>query len=256
MHHPNTKRFKRTLTYFNTDTQCANFQGNPLYQATKQHLNSDKQPKTIKYETWKKETCFGLVFTPCLVLGRLLAWQFWCVHHFFVLRKTGEMDAGGRGQRSWSIWPARKWNIASTGVMPPASCVKISWQLWTKKRGSCLFLALLAFCCFETASVYLSVPAKTFEKTFKGILSENLSISFQLHFIRPTRASAIRLSFCMLLHRCPFPHHCCNNCVILALLLGWATRKHRDGPSGTRQTLATSDSAARNWSPTAPLQSL
>ena len=32
---PNTKRFKRTLIYFNTDTQYANFLGNPLYQATK-----------------------------------------------------------------------------------------------------------------------------------------------------------------------------------------------------------------------------
>ena len=31
---PNTKRFKRTLIYFNTDTQYANFRGNPLYQAS------------------------------------------------------------------------------------------------------------------------------------------------------------------------------------------------------------------------------
>ena len=37
---PNTKRFKRTLIYFNTDTQYANFRGNPLYQATKRHLNN------------------------------------------------------------------------------------------------------------------------------------------------------------------------------------------------------------------------
>ena len=37
---PNTKRFKRTLIYFNTDTQYANFRGNPLYQATKTHLNN------------------------------------------------------------------------------------------------------------------------------------------------------------------------------------------------------------------------
>ena len=27
---------------FNTDTQYANFQGNPLYQATKQHLKTNK----------------------------------------------------------------------------------------------------------------------------------------------------------------------------------------------------------------------
>ena len=39
---PNTKRFKRTLLYFNTDTHYANFRGNPLYQATirlKQQIN-------------------------------------------------------------------------------------------------------------------------------------------------------------------------------------------------------------------------
>ena len=35
---PNTKRFKRTLIYFNTDTQYANFQGNFLNQATKTTL--------------------------------------------------------------------------------------------------------------------------------------------------------------------------------------------------------------------------
>ena len=37
---PNTKRFKGTLIYFNKDTQHANVRGNPLYQATKRHLNS------------------------------------------------------------------------------------------------------------------------------------------------------------------------------------------------------------------------
>ena len=36
---PSTKRFKRMLIYFNTDTQYAHFQGNPLYQATKRHIN-------------------------------------------------------------------------------------------------------------------------------------------------------------------------------------------------------------------------
>ena len=39
---PNTKRFKPTLIYFNTDTQYAHFRGNPLYQATKRHLNNNK----------------------------------------------------------------------------------------------------------------------------------------------------------------------------------------------------------------------
>ena len=37
---PNTKRFKRTLIYFDADTQYANFRGNPLCQATKRHLNN------------------------------------------------------------------------------------------------------------------------------------------------------------------------------------------------------------------------
>ena len=32
---PDTRRFKRTLIYFNTDTQYAHFGRNPLYQATK-----------------------------------------------------------------------------------------------------------------------------------------------------------------------------------------------------------------------------
>ena len=35
----NTKRFKRTLIYFNTDTQYAHIRGNPLYQSTKRHLS-------------------------------------------------------------------------------------------------------------------------------------------------------------------------------------------------------------------------
>ena len=36
---PNTKRFKRKLIYFNTNTQYAHFRGNPFCQATKRHLN-------------------------------------------------------------------------------------------------------------------------------------------------------------------------------------------------------------------------
>ena len=35
------KSFKRTLIYYDTDTQSANFWSNPLCQATKQHLNSN-----------------------------------------------------------------------------------------------------------------------------------------------------------------------------------------------------------------------
>ena len=37
---PNTERFKQMLIYFNTDTQYADFLGNPLYEATKRHLNN------------------------------------------------------------------------------------------------------------------------------------------------------------------------------------------------------------------------
>ena len=37
---PNTKRFKRTLIYFNTDTQCKKCRGYFLDQATKRHLNN------------------------------------------------------------------------------------------------------------------------------------------------------------------------------------------------------------------------
>ena len=38
--YPNTKRFKRRLIYFNTDTKYSYFRGNPLYQATKRHVNN------------------------------------------------------------------------------------------------------------------------------------------------------------------------------------------------------------------------
>ena len=37
---PNTKRLKRTLIYYDMDTQYTNFGGTPLRQATKQHLNN------------------------------------------------------------------------------------------------------------------------------------------------------------------------------------------------------------------------
>ena len=36
------KRFKRMHIPYDIDTQSANFQGNPLRQATKQHLNGSK----------------------------------------------------------------------------------------------------------------------------------------------------------------------------------------------------------------------
>ena len=40
------KRFKRTLIYFNTDSQYANCRENPLYQAT----TTDKRSKTMTSE--------------------------------------------------------------------------------------------------------------------------------------------------------------------------------------------------------------
>ena len=55
----NTKRFKRTLIYFETDTQYANFRGNPLHQATKRHLNN--RSKTMKDER-KRLILFGFSF--------------------------------------------------------------------------------------------------------------------------------------------------------------------------------------------------
>ena len=51
---PNTKRFKRTLIYFNTDTQYANFRVSPHYQATKRH-NRFKEGEKSR-QTWSIET--------------------------------------------------------------------------------------------------------------------------------------------------------------------------------------------------------
>jgi len=46
---PNTKRFKRTLIYLDTDTQYAKPQGNPLCQAAKRHLNNRyKVPELLR----------------------------------------------------------------------------------------------------------------------------------------------------------------------------------------------------------------
>ena len=39
-HGQNTKRFKPTLIFSDTDTQYANFRGNPLCQTSKRHLNN------------------------------------------------------------------------------------------------------------------------------------------------------------------------------------------------------------------------
>ena len=68
----NIKKFKRTLIYFNTDTQYAHFRGNPLYQATKRHLNN----KPLKQQAPNKlqklnQTKISLFLSVFIVFGRL-----------------------------------------------------------------------------------------------------------------------------------------------------------------------------------------
>ena len=57
---PNTERFKWMLIYFNMDTQYAYFWGNPLYQATKWHLNNRSKMKNER----KRLVLFSLSFLP------------------------------------------------------------------------------------------------------------------------------------------------------------------------------------------------
>ena len=47
---PNTRRFKRTLVYFNTDTQYANFGEIPFIKPQNDTYTTDKRPKTLKNE--------------------------------------------------------------------------------------------------------------------------------------------------------------------------------------------------------------
>ena len=47
------------LVCFNTDTQYAHFRGNPVYQATKQHLNNRK---TMKNEKKNVQLCACVLF--------------------------------------------------------------------------------------------------------------------------------------------------------------------------------------------------
>ena len=70
---PNSKRFKRRLIYFNTDTQYANFAGNPLYRATKRHLNNKGLKPTKKNE----KDSFWLRF--CSLFG---AWKIVGIYEF------------------------------------------------------------------------------------------------------------------------------------------------------------------------------
>ena len=58
---PNTNRFKRTLIYYVTDTQYANFRGNFLRQATKQHLtNSQTVTNDEKWDRNVSNDAFSL----------------------------------------------------------------------------------------------------------------------------------------------------------------------------------------------------
>ena len=51
---PNTRRFKRMLISYDTDTQCSNVRGNPLLQATERHLTLKrlKTRKTTREKTY------------------------------------------------------------------------------------------------------------------------------------------------------------------------------------------------------------
>ena len=69
----NTKSFKRTLIYFNTDTQYTQFRGKSPVSSHKTTLKQQiNGPKRWKMKE-KGLSCIGLVFTVCSVLGRLLA---------------------------------------------------------------------------------------------------------------------------------------------------------------------------------------
>ena len=53
-YHLTHERFKRMLIYYDTDTQSANYGGNPLCQATKRHLNNSWMVKNNNWTTaWK-----------------------------------------------------------------------------------------------------------------------------------------------------------------------------------------------------------
>ena len=72
---PNTKRFKRTLIYFNTDTQYGNFRGNRLYQATKRYLNT--LPSTEQaVKTQPKQDIFFFHFSSFLTVYLLFKCRF------------------------------------------------------------------------------------------------------------------------------------------------------------------------------------
>ena len=68
------KKFRRTLIYYDTATQSANFGQIPFVKPQNNTYTTDKQLKMMKNE---RETYLFLVemLFACPVLGRLLAWQ-------------------------------------------------------------------------------------------------------------------------------------------------------------------------------------
>ncbi|MCB4784616.1 MAG: hypothetical protein LGB69_08545 [Sulfurovum sp.] len=63
---PNTESFKQTLIYFNTDTQYAQFWGNPLHQATKRHLNNRQMVYLLFVVLWLDKGDFPKNFAYCV----------------------------------------------------------------------------------------------------------------------------------------------------------------------------------------------
>ena len=68
---PNTKRFKRTLIYFNTDIQYANIRGNPFCQEEVEAKMSTYHLSLslVCFDLWKrKDLIFALSLPPSLCL--------------------------------------------------------------------------------------------------------------------------------------------------------------------------------------------
>ena len=75
---PNTKRFKRTLIHFNTDTQYAHFLGNPLYEATKRHLDTDNGQKRWK-KNERKRLYLIYIYITDVQLDSILVIKFYTI---------------------------------------------------------------------------------------------------------------------------------------------------------------------------------
>ena len=68
-------KFKTTLIYYDTDTQSANFRGNPLCQATKRHLTV-KRLKTMKNDKRNFSFCCCLICLRELSVQGVLTYLF------------------------------------------------------------------------------------------------------------------------------------------------------------------------------------